>query len=446
MSRPSAVAATLVSAAALLLSPGAHAFCGTYVGGAGASIYNQASEVALARSDRKTTLSMRNDVAGDVGDFALVVPVPGVLPESAIHTLDHSVFQAMDDYSAPRLVEYRCADFATEGDTDADADADSDSDSDGDADSDTDVDVEAEYVVGEYDVVILSAEGGEGLGAWLDDNGYAMPHDSEGLLQEYIDAGSYFLAAKVRPEAGIASGDTLSPLQLSYPSDLLSLPIRIGTLSSSGVQDLIVYGLTPYYDGAMAIANYPEVEVEDECLWDLDEHGSLGEFYVDRFNDAVDRQDSAAWATEYAWGGGKCDPCSGNPPDEQDLVTLGHTRGSADLYFTRLHMRYTPAQATQDLMMYASGDTNQRQVRYIRHETFLEDRWPICDLGWVDGAGSCDGDDPDPSDEGETDGGVLSATGLGDGGGGCSTAPGLPGLAWLAALALGLVRRRALRA
>lgn len=426
------------AALAVALAPSqAHAFCGTYVGSAGSALYNQVSEVAVVRQNQRTTLSLRNDVVGDVDDFALVVPVPGVLAEDDIHTLDHSVFGTLDDYSAPRLVEYRCDDF--ESDSDTDSDADSDTDSDSDADSDTDVDVEAEYVIGEYEVVILSATGGEGLETWLDGNGYALPDDSEGLLQTYIDSGSYFLAAKVRADAGIASGEALSPLQLAYDQETVNLPIRIGTLSSSGVQDLIVYGINPYSGGALSIANYPEVEVEDECLWDQDEHGTLGEFYVERFEDAVDGVAGAAWATEYSWGNGACDPCTGESPDENLLATLGFANHPNDMFFTRLHLRYTPEQATQDLTLYSSGLTEQRQARYIRHERFLEDRWPICDQGWADEPGSCD-------DETDGDGEVVQAvTDPRDGDGddsGCATGGLAPsGLCISLALVLGVRRR-----
>ncbi len=436
MSRLSALVA--VTALSLLHAGDALAFCGTYVGSAGSALYNEVSEVAIVREDQRTTLSLRNDVVGDaVDDFALVVPVPTVLAEEEIHTLDHEVFGVLDSYSAPRLVEYDCADFE-EADSDADADADSDSDADGDTDSDTDVDVEAEYVVGEYDVVILSATGGEGLESWLDGHGYAMPEDSDGLLQTYIDSGSFFLAAKVREDAGLASGDALSPLQLSYEEEAINLPIRIGTLSSSGVQDVIVYGLNPYDGGALAIANYPEVEVEDECLWSLDEHGTFGEFYEERLQAAVDASSGAAWATEYAWGNGSCDPCTGDIPDETDLVTLGFDRGQGDLFFTRLHVRYTPEQATQDLMLYSSGLRDNRQARYVRHEHYLEDQYPMCITGPVEEPGSCwpaeetDDDGGSPDDADET---VLTSA--------CATAPTPASLALVPLLVLGLARRRA---
>ena len=52
------------------------AFCGFYVAKADSNLYNQASQVIIARQDARTVLTMANDYQGDVNDFALVVPVP----------------------------------------------------------------------------------------------------------------------------------------------------------------------------------------------------------------------------------------------------------------------------------------------------------------------------------------------------------------------------------
>ena len=49
-----------------------------FVAGAGAKLYNEASQVAITRVGDRTTISMRNDYKGDTKDFALVVPVPVV--------------------------------------------------------------------------------------------------------------------------------------------------------------------------------------------------------------------------------------------------------------------------------------------------------------------------------------------------------------------------------
>ena len=49
---------------------------------------------------------MYNDFKGDTKDFAMVVPVPVVLQKENIKVVDPSIFQKLNDYSAPRLVEY----------------------------------------------------------------------------------------------------------------------------------------------------------------------------------------------------------------------------------------------------------------------------------------------------------------------------------------------------
>ncbi|WRH66399.1 MAG: DUF2330 domain-containing protein [Planktothrix sp. GU0601_MAG3] len=51
------------------------AFCGFYVAKADATLYNQASQVVIARDKNRTILTMANDYQGAVKDFALVVPV-----------------------------------------------------------------------------------------------------------------------------------------------------------------------------------------------------------------------------------------------------------------------------------------------------------------------------------------------------------------------------------
>ncbi|MEM9189504.1 MAG: DUF2330 domain-containing protein [Myxococcota bacterium] len=76
--------------ATLALAPAtANAFCGFYVGGAEASLYNEATMVVLMWEGTKTVLSMQNDYQGPPEDFAMVVPMPVVLKESACNA-EHS--------------------------------------------------------------------------------------------------------------------------------------------------------------------------------------------------------------------------------------------------------------------------------------------------------------------------------------------------------------------
>ncbi|MDH5741537.1 MAG: DUF2330 domain-containing protein, partial [Nitrospira sp.] len=154
----------------------ASAFCGFYVGKADTKLFNKASEVAIARHDNKTVITMANDFKGEVKEFAMVVPVPTVLEKDQIHIGDAAVLKHLADYSAPRLVEYfdpnpcqmlypesRAMDMMAKS---AEPPARSE------RKKALGVTVEAQYQVGEYDILILSAKESHGLETWLKKNGY----------------------------------------------------------------------------------------------------------------------------------------------------------------------------------------------------------------------------------------------------------------------------------
>ncbi|MCB9744011.1 MAG: DUF2330 domain-containing protein [Alphaproteobacteria bacterium] len=396
-----------------LATGSASAFCGNYVGQAGAELVNGASEVALVRQGDRTTITMANDFAANVGEFAVVVPVPEVLGEDDVRVLDPGVFATLDLYSGPRLVSYTCDELFPEvsrsrrglGCTEYSMMQDDASAADGSGPP-SDVDVEANFIVGEYEIVVLSAEQSTSLLTWLDDNGYAVPTESEQLFQEYIDAGSYFFAAKVNLALLPEQRSWLSPLQFSYHSDVFSLPIRPGTVNSPGSQDLVIYALTDPEAGQVRVSNYPEATAEDECLYDGAAE-AFGAFYEGQFDAAV--ADTASWVVEYGWSVSPwvaaCDPCppteTAEPMPTEKLLALGFdptpdvdedTGGYSEglsYYFTRLRMRYTPEQASEDLLLYASGETTNTQQRYVEYGEHLEDLFPICGVGWAENPGSC---------------------------------------------------------
>lgn len=375
----------------------ASAFCGTFVATGDDAPTNRGSHVALVRQDGRTTLTMANDVGGTIGDFAMVIPVPEILAESAIRVVDPAIFEVLDGYSSARLVAYDCEDFEPETDADTDTDSDADWDTGG---SGGDTTVEGRYIVGEYDVAVLSSTESGSLVSWLQSHGYNVPSESMSLLGEYIDGGSYFLAAQVRADAGVEDGDVLSPLQLTYADPGGVLPIRLGTLNSAGTQDLTIYGITPYGSGQLGIANYAEASVQRDCM--LDDGEGLGE-HVDALVDAaLPTTGKAQWLTEYAAVNAHCDPCSGAVLSDVELESVGlaHSRSQGyDHEFTRMHIRYTPEQATQDLVIYPSNLTTFQQLRYIRYNHSLEDRFELCSTGWVSDPGTCDdGGDTHPDD------------------------------------------------
>jgi len=62
------------------------------------------------------------------------------------------------------------------------------------------VKIEAKYLVGEYDILILSAKESNGLKEWLTGNGYKIPAGAEEVLDPYIKSNLKFFVVKVNIE------------------------------------------------------------------------------------------------------------------------------------------------------------------------------------------------------------------------------------------------------
>ena len=58
------------------------------------------------RDGNRNVITMYNDFKGNLKDFAMVVPVPVVLAKKDIKVVDQSIFNTLNEYSKPRLVEY----------------------------------------------------------------------------------------------------------------------------------------------------------------------------------------------------------------------------------------------------------------------------------------------------------------------------------------------------
>jgi hypothetical protein len=370
--------------AALLAPASAGAFCGFYVAKADADLFNQASKVVFARHDGKSVITMVNDYQGALQEFALVVPVPSVLARGQIHVGESAIVDHLDAYTAPRLVEYfdedpcrvvpelraTAAPPSTAQDT-ADAAA-------------LGVKIEAEYAVGEYDVVILSAAQSAGLLVWLRQQGYGLPDGAEPVLASYLAAGMKFFLAKVDlAEQSKLGYSYLRPLQIAFESADFMLPIRLGTLNATGPQELFVYLLTRA--GRVEAANYRTIAIPSEVELPLYVEDEFGRFYGAMFDALVARENMRAVFLEYAWDTSWCDPCAADPLSFEELRELGafwildqveapdlvpQPRGAPapEVFVTRLHLRYDGASFQDDLRFRETAERSNFQGRYVlRH-------------------------------------------------------------------------------
>ena len=359
-----------VAGLALAAAGTASAFCGFFVTGSNAKLSNNASQVVLLRKGNHTTMTMSNNYQGPPENFAMVVPVPVVLHKQDVKTLAPDVFDHIDSLSAPRLVEYWEQDpcfvprprrmYKKGG-------AIPEEEGEAPGSGGLGVKIEAQFVVGEYEIVILSASDSAGLETWLRLNKYNIPAGAAEALAPYVREQMKFFVAKVdikkvkRDEHGMV---VLSPLRFSYDANELRLPVRLGLLNADGKQDLIVYVLHP--SSRFEVANYPNVFIPTNLdVADSVRH-EFPSFYAQLFDATLERNQGRAVVTEYAWQTTSCDPCPVPPLQPSDLATLGEgpetpTAGSAQKggeYYgdaspwvlTRLHTRYDKKALSEDLV------------------------------------------------------------------------------------------------
>ena len=360
---------------AIIIFPNsAWAFCGFYVAKADASLYNQASQVILARDGNRTVMTMANDYQGAVKDFALVVPVPVVLTEEQVWVGEGEIIERIDAFSAPRLVEYfdenPCSNSpqllrGTRGAPEMAFEA---APAAPQSDSSLGVTIESQFTVGEYDILILSAKESDGLETWLVQNDYKIPQAASQLLQPYIRQNMKFFVAKVNlAEFNRKEFQSLSPLVIAYESPRFMLPIRLGMVNGNGEQDLIVYLLSP--KGETELVNYRTVKIPSNIeIPEFVKEEFVG-FYKSMFQKVYERQQKKVAFLEYAWDMGSCDPCSAEPLTTEELKQAGvfwlNNQRFPDVFINRIHVRYTRDRFPEDLQFQETANQQLFQGRYV---------------------------------------------------------------------------------
>ncbi|MCI0615135.1 DUF2330 domain-containing protein, partial [bacterium] len=302
----------------------AYSFCGFFVAKADTKLFNQASKVVLVRDENRTVITMANDYQGELKDFAIVVPVPVVLKKEQVHIGDPKMLERLDAFSAPRLVEYFDRDPCAPVYPQALPSTALRKDAAGAAGgaSALGVKIEAQFTVGEYDIVILSAQESSGLETWLNQNGYKIPQGAAELLQPYIRSNTKFFVAKVNLAEYDKRGLTyLRPLQMAFESPKFMLPIRLGMANANKDQDLIVFALSRV--GRTEVTNYRTVNIPSNFNIPIYVKNKFSDFYRAMFQRAYEKEGKNAVFVEYAWDMAWCDPCADQPLNPEELRKAG---------------------------------------------------------------------------------------------------------------------------
>jgi hypothetical protein len=399
------------AALSVLIAPfsAAHAFCGFYAGKADASLFNEASQVVIARDGNRTVISMLNDYKGELSEFALIVPTPMVIQQGQVRVADRAVFEHLDAYSSPRLAEYydgdpcqvsfnwgedlypqRAYEAAPARMLAAPAPIEQMRKA-----KELGVTVEAQFTLEEYDIVSLSAKQSDGLETWLLENGYKIPKGASAALKPYINQGMKFFVAKVNLKEQQRIGyNMLRPLQFAFESEKFMLPMRLGMLNAppDKPQDLIVYTLTR--NGRVESSNYRTTNLPANVNLPDFVKPKFQDFYKAMFDNATKKEDYRVVFNEYFWNMGWCDPCAAPPLSREELRKSGvfwldgandpsfstmqnpgagisrrflppRGIGSEPVMLTRMHLRYTPRTFPEDLMFTQTSDTQNWQARYV---------------------------------------------------------------------------------
>jgi hypothetical protein len=364
------------------------AFCGFYVAKIDGKLFNESSQVIIARDDNRTILTMANDYQGDVKEFALVVPIPYVFEESQIQVADPTIFERIDAYSAPRLVEYFDSDPCMmleyeRMEATAAAPTATDSAANEARAKSLGVTIENQFSVGEYDILILGAEDSAGLETWLIENDYKLPEGASEALAPYIKMDMKFFVARVNIDRFDESGFTkLRPLMMAFESEDFMLPIQLGMVNADGPQDLTIYLLSP--EGRVELENYRVAPMPSDVYVPEFVENEFPETYRAMFNTAHEREGGKAVMLEYAWDMAWCDPCAAEPLSNEELTRAGvfwtvDDFNAPNVYLTRLHVRYTKETFPEDLMFRVTQNRENFQGRYILQRPYRGEL--TCDAG-----------------------------------------------------------------
>jgi hypothetical protein len=339
-------------------------------------LYNRSTRTVYARVGDETTVTMVADYRGNPREFAAVIAVPTVLTREQIKTVDAKLVERIDAATTPRFTISRDPDpcftpsiaAAPKGAVHSRSGAMPLAAA---APRAAPVVVEARYLVGDYDVAILSATQSDGLLKWLASEGYQVPSAAEPVLAGYIAEGLKFFVAKVALKEGSGSGyKKLAPLQISYRSPKMWLPLRLSTVIAEGPQDMFVFALT---DGAhIEAANVPTQIIDTEHDLPAFVGRQFGAFYEAAVAHAHQEAKGAVAIVEarQSFVNGAAASRSWNlSPDDLTALGIDLKHHAGRLALTRLHVRYDRS-FTSDLVFERRADARLLSSSFRVHQPF----------------------------------------------------------------------------
>jgi hypothetical protein len=144
--------------------------------------------------------------------------------------------------------------------------------------------------IGPVTAVVLTGETGEAVNAWLSDNGFVLPAESQSLVDEYSGSGRYFIALR-RSATTAPGGPTSVGIHFTLPGDQRWLPLRFASL---GAADTVAFTVFVAADGPSG----PSLPFETLTLDDLDAGALRASGYATAVREAVAEREGRAFVVE----------------------------------------------------------------------------------------------------------------------------------------------------
>ena len=190
-------------------------------------------------------------VRGNPNDVGILIPTPSP-PE--FQTVSSNVFDEASVLTQPLLRRRSRRSFSSGCGADDDSDA-----FDVAGPVDDGATVVSRQTVGDFDVVVLSAQTSAAIIEWLDAHNYVHGVDDQSALESYVAAGWFFTAMR-RLNADPNAKDRVvvwqtDPVAMSYDADEVVYPMGLTAISASGTDQtrVLIYAIAGErlrFDGA----------------------------------------------------------------------------------------------------------------------------------------------------------------------------------------------------
>ena len=230
-------------------------------------------EVVLRNVEDASQMEILAQYEGSAGSFGWIVPVPGEIDE--VLELEPDAFDEIRAFSAPVQVGQ-----PTEEETGCKCRREAE-DSGDDAPVLGDI-LSGETFAGSYEVEIFTPDESVTLISWITENGWD-PAEFYPMLQAYASMDYGMVAVTLNPDSSAtpSEGRLLVPLQISYSSDELTVPVQLGSYVDTEDIRFSIYlegdhrasvesdWLLSELDTLLADGSELAIDVFEDAVWEL---------------------------------------------------------------------------------------------------------------------------------------------------------------------------------